>query len=433
MNLSFSEITREIPQSGLFKGKQWLLSPQPFELPVNLFRNIQGLGKLLESFLSSCNDLYFKSKCGSAPVWVAKLLDQGKPNLVINAGIEPCIRNEFTKVIRPDIIYTEEGLTVTEIDSTPGGIGVTAWLNKIYGSRGWDVIGGQTEMITGFQNILGRGRVLFSKEALDYHPEIAWIISQFDGSQSVLNQIVNEWNFDEKKHQAANFYRYFELWDLNNVKNAQVFMDLSKSGKSKFTAPFKAFMEEKIWLALLWNLGLQKEWVSRLGEETFNVLKNLIPEGWVLDPTPVPPSAEYPGLNITNWNELKSFSQKKRRLVIKVSGFSENAWGSRGVSIGHDLSLFNWSEVVNNALASFEKTPHVLQRFKNPRVVNHPYFDPITGKILNMEGRVRLCPYFFRRDSGISLGGILATICPKDKKIIHGMQDSILVPCVVKK
>ena len=28
------------------------------------------------------------------------------------------------------------------------------------------------------------------------------------------------------------------------------------------------------------------------------------------------------------------------------------------------------------------------------------------------------------------LGGVLATICPADKKIIHGMKDAILAPCV---
>ena len=26
-------------------------------------------------------------------------------------------------------------------------------------------------------------------------------------------------------------------------------------------------------------------------------------------------------------------------------------------------------------------------------------------------------------------GGVLATICPPDKKIIHGMRDAILAPC----
>ena len=50
-----------------------------------------------------------------------------------------------------------------------------------------------------------------------------------------------------------------------------------------------------------------------------------------------------------------------------------------------------------------------------------------------MPGRVRLCPYYFVIGNGDAarahLGGVLATICPADKKIIHGMRDAILAPC----
>ena len=45
-----------------------------------------------------------------------------------------------------------------------------------------------------------------------------------------------------------------------------------------------------------------------------------------------------------------------------------------------------------------------------------------------MRGRVRLCPYYFVTGGDTKLGGILATIVPADKKLIHGMRDSILVP-----
>ena len=42
-----------------------------------------------------------------------------------------------------------------------------------------------------------------------------------------------------------------------------------------------------------------------------------------------------------------------------------------------------------------------------------------------MPGRVRLCPYYFVVGNGdqarAKLGGVLATVCPADKKIIHGM------------
>ena len=34
-----------------------------------------------------------------------------------------------------------------------------------------------------------------------------------------------------------------------------------------------------------------------------------------------------------------------------------------------------------------------------------------------------------REAARATLGGVLATICPADKKIIHGMTDAILAPC----
>ena len=50
-----------------------------------------------------------------------------------------------------------------------------------------------------------------------------------------------------------------------------------------------------------------------------------------------------------------------------------------------------------------------------------------------MKGRARLCPYYFvageASEARAELGGVLATICPADKKIIHGLKDAILAPC----
>ena len=52
-----------------------------------------------------------------------------------------------------------------------------------------------------------------------------------------------------------------------------------------------------------------------------------------------------------------------------------------------------------------------------------------------MKGRVRLCPYYFVAGEGDAArpqpGGVLATIVPADKKIVHGMSDAVLAPCAV--
>ena len=68
----------------------------------------------------------------------------------------------------------------------------------------------------------------------------------------------------------------------------------------------------------------------------------------------IPPHAAIPGLDLSNWKQLCELSQKERNLVLKVSGFSELAWGSRGLHIGNDLSQANWANAVNTALEDYE-------------------------------------------------------------------------------
>ena len=174
-------------------------------------------------------------------------------------------------------------------------------------------------------------------------------------------------------------------------------------------------------------------WRQELGEGFLARLKKVIPYTWLVDPTPLPPHAAIPELNLTDWQQLKTLSQKERDLILKVSGFSEHAWGARGVFLGSDLSHADWSAAVDRAIAGFETSPFVLQRYEKPRLVEAQWFDFAKNEVVPMKGRARLCPYYFVCGEGDAarpqLGGVLATICPADKKIIHGMTDAILAPC----
>ena len=49
-----------------------------------------------------------------------------------------------------------------------------------------------------------------------------------------------------------------------------------------------------------------------------------------------------------------------------------------------------------------------------------------------MKGRVRLSPYYFLINGKAELRGALATVCPADKKILHGMKDAVMVPTAVR-
>ncbi|HEY9765550.1 MAG TPA: hypothetical protein V6C82_04270, partial [Chroococcales cyanobacterium] len=96
---------------------------------------------------------------------------------------------------------------------------------------------------------------------------------------------------------------------------------------------------------------------------------------------------------------------------------------------GKDLSNEDWEETLKKAIASFGKAPFLLQEHRKPKRTKARYLDFSHLEIAEMEGRTRLCPYYFVQNGKAVLSGILATICPADKLAIHGMSDAIMVPC----
>lgn len=421
-----------LPPGGLFAGLDWKTSPAPFPLGETLAKDLESLGRVLLQFYRAVNLLYRKSVEGKQPEWVARWLDLGKPAALIELQRAAAFKSDTPRVIRPDVLLTENGFSITELDSVPGGIGLTAWLNQAYAAAGAQVIGGADGLHRGFASIFGDApyvRLIVSEEAATYRPEMQWLAAQLGPRFSV-----HDANFTGFAEGDA-VYRFFELFDLPNVPNSQRIFELAAEKKIRLTPPPKPLFEEKMLFALLWNRNLQNFWRQELGEAFLARLKKVIPYTWLVDPAPLPPHAAIPELNLTDWHQLKALSQKERDLILKVSGFSENAWGARGVFLGSDLPQSDWSVAVDNALTAFEKSPSVLQRFHKPSQVEAQWFDFTKNEIVPMKGRARLCPYYFVSGEGDSarphLGGILATIVPADKKIVHGMADAILAPCAI--
>jgi len=426
-------VRKALPPEGLFAGHEWRTSPAPFPLGPDLAQELEKLGRILLQFYRAVNLLYRKSAEGKQPSWVARCLDQGKPADLIDLMRSPALKNDLPRVIRPDLLLTEHGLSVTELDSVPGGIGLTAWLNQTYASLGADVIGGADGMLRGFASIFGDApnvHIVVSDEAATYRPEMAWLARQFAEAKFHMQPP----GFSTPADGEA-VYRFFELFDLANVPASKKLFDFASTGRIRLTPPPKPFFEEKMLFALLWNKNLRGFWRQELGEGFFSRLLALVPYTWLVDPSPLPPHAAIPELNLTDWSQLKLLSQKERELILKVSGFSDHAWGARGVYLGSDLSHADWSTAVDSATTTFERSPYVLQRYHKPRLVSAEWFDFESNQLLPMKGRVRLCPYYFvtgdAEAARAQLGGVLATICPADKKIIHGMTDAIFAPCSI--
>lgn len=428
-------IRGKIPQEGLFESLSWRLSPQPFKLGEELTRKLESLGRIFLQFNRAVNLLYRQSVMGKQPAWVAQLLDQGKPAQLIETQRATAFKNSFPRVIRPDLLLADTGLAVSELDSVPGGIGLTAWFNKTYSSIPGSeelIVGGADGMFKGFEGLFNgaaRVHIIVSEEARTYQPEMEWLCKQLGERFQVRNT-----TFDQFGEGDA-VYRFFELFDLANVPNASKIFQLALEKRIQLTPPPKPLFEEKLLLALLWNRNLHEFWRRELGERFFARMLEIVPRSWVVDPTPMPPHAAIPELNLTDWNQLKNFSQRDRQLILKISGFSEKAWGARGVFLGSDLSTADWSVAVDEAIRSFPESPYILQRYCKPKLVDAAWYDFDANNLVSMSARVRLCPYYFVHGEGDAartvLGGVLATLCPADKKIIHGMTTAILTPCAM--
>ncbi|MGQ9455190.1 MAG: hypothetical protein ACUVRS_09755 [Armatimonadota bacterium] len=424
-----------------------LVGPEPFALTREQVCELEALGSALLAFYKAVNILYLRREYE----WVCEYLDIGKPDDLLRHARMNYQKSAIPLVIRPDILITRKGFAITELDSVPGGMGHLDCLSAAYESSGFELVGGRRGMREGFAAIMreASGRqepvcaIVVSDESEDYRPEMAYLAGELrSGGLEACTLRPQELRFTEEGLSTGDgshvdvVYRFFELFDLFNIPKAELIAYAAKKRLVAITPPYKHFLEEKLLLALLHNDSLSAFWQSQLGDENFDLLKRTVVPTWILDSRPVPPHAEisgfrWKGLPVRHWSEIGNATQKERRLVLKPSGFSPLAWGSRGVKIGHDLPQDEWARSVEEALASFHSSPYVLQPFQDSLLCPVSYYDGSDSSIRDMDARVRLCPYYFVIGGRAKLSGVLATACSKEKKLIHGMSNAVMMPCFV--
>jgi hypothetical protein len=490
MNLSYEHIRAALAAQPLFEDKTWQLSPDAWPLTPEQLTELESIGTACLEFQQALESLYLRSVAGKnllrnkpllAP-WVADYLDRGKPAALIAHARDPRNRGAFPTVIRPDLLLTDEGFALTELDSVPGGIGLTAFLNRLYGSAtvpggGFPevpqgghapILGGDDAMIRNFHAALAALRpearnpliaLVVSDEAATYRPEMQWLAHELllQGKRVYclrpedIFPLENALFFDVEgtPEKIDIVYRFFELFDLANIRTERFIFAAWAAGEVALAPPMRHFQEEKLALALFHHHLLQDYWAEALNPRTLKLLRALIPPSWIMDPAPLPPGAVLDGPRVggralNDWRDLAGASQKERDLIIKISGYHETAWGARSVVLGSDCSREEWQEGIDRAIKLAPANLHVLQAYRKPRRVRHSIYQtesrpavpaahrekkPVQSQ--EVDGRLRLCPYYFVSGGQARLSGALATFCPPDKKIIHGMQDAALLPCRV--
>lgn len=410
---------------------------------------------ILHAFNRALDNLYLDSVAGRLPQWISAYLDQGKPESLLRYARTRQIRRSCPTVIRPDVIPTPEGMWITELDAVPGGMGVIARLCERYSALGFQVIGDDVTLPGAFAEMVRavsgdtspRLAIVVSDESAAYRPEMTWLAGRLaDYGIEARAVTPHDLRYSNDgvavKSASGDFdvnvvYRFFELFDSANIPNVEALMVLNARNRISAVPPFRPFFEEKLAMGLFHHPVLAHYWQGALGSEGYAFLKACFPPTWILAPEPVPPHATIPGLTVggsavNSWERIENLGRRQRQFVIKPSGFSERAWGSRGVVVGHDISTPEWNAALQQALGSFAQTPHVLQEFRSGRQFEGSFYDTVTGSVRTIQCRVRLSPYFLVIGEEIKLTAVMARLCALNKKKIHGMPEAIMVPCAVE-
>lgn len=458
----YARLAASLDEAELFADKTWRVSPDPWPLSSRDARHLGDIGRACAEFYRAIEVLYVRStegrnvlRNGTLEVpWVAEYLNRGKPQRLIDHSLHECVRGTIPPVLRPDLLRTEHGWALTELDSVPGGVGLTAFLNRLYGGGTPEMIGADDLMLELFFRSLSALipaievpliALVVSDEAATYRPEFEWLAAELrqrgkriycfhpDELMPLGKTICVP--VEGNPERVDLLYRFFELFDLENLSTGEAILDAVEAGELIVAPAMRPFQEEKLNLALFHHPALEGFWRDNLGRGARKILGRLIPPTWVIEPADLPPGGvlDAPwvgGRPIRNWMELGSASQKERNLIIKASGFHETAWGARSVVFGSDSPRATWTEALAAAMEASASTPHILQEYRKPCRLTHRIFND-DGVLHEEDGRLRLCPFFFVDSNNVEMGGTLATFCPADKKIIHGMRDAAMLPGAV--
>ena len=434
--LAQARISRQVARpKPLARFAPFRVSPTPYHISTAQYHHLVELGYWLRDFYWAMDKLYRWSQAGLAPAFVARHLDVGKPEWLLRLAGADAFRQQIPLVIRPDLLLTEQGFRATELDAVPGSIGLLAFLENVYRACGFQLLGEEPTQAAFLAALLHLANgeaaaIAFSEECLPYQRETTWLSQRWSETGQTLPTVrVEDLVLDAsgvalRGKRLGLIYRFFELFDLDNIPGANQLLELAAAGKVRLTAPPKPHLEEKMWFAWLHHPELATYWRQLLPEKAYYGLKRLIPETWLITDDP----QAFAGGPFGSWEALRSCSRKQRNFVLKPSGFSPQAWGGRGFSRGKDYGSRRWMETLDGLRTG---PPYVLQEYLRSVPLETAYFDFNSRRLIGFTGKLRLCPYYFIVGDQVRLSGALATIVPLEKPIIHGMTEAVMVPTAV--
>jgi hypothetical protein len=379
------------------------VSPTPLGLTAIESTEINTLGESVVEFVNATHELYKTSD------EVRALLNTGKPEELTQT------KNPDYLFVRPDLIATESGLKICEIETSPFGLALSNLLNTGYIQAGFETLAEEKLLENSIKSRTSKeGVIVHSNKTKAYKGQLDYLADKlFSGNERAWTSE----HIDNHEANGIGLYRAFYLSEyLNDPKvNDLISYQLDKQNTKPSITPH---LEEKAIMALLWDTRFENFYKKQLGEANFNKLKNAIPKTWIVGQEQYFTEALPKGAQDTL--QLVSGSRKDRELVIKPSGFNPKASWAEGVNLLHEKSTVKAQEIVQNAMQT-DDTLFIVQEFKKGQKRRMQYENE-EGGLNDMDVKLRITPYYSTKDG--KLLTVKATGC-ENTDFIHASSSSI--------
>ena len=394
----------------------WRVSPEPFPLLAQDGAAIESLGNDLLAFTKALNALYLRSARGTAPAYIAEELDRGKPEQIVKLARQNRFKQDIPRVIRPDLILTDDGYVASELDSVRAG-----WASPVR-SRARTARSAPTAS-AGRTASRGASRgdaslasvprptvaVVVSQESADYRPEMTWLASRINaldvaeaivcGPQDIVftEEALFVRRADGREAKIDVLYRNFELFDLLNVPKQELVMYAARHNRVQHHAAAEGAPRGEVGVRAVPPSGSASVLAREFGRARRRTAARIFP---YVDRRPAAAAVARSRRRSARRRKAgarlvaaRRARQERARLRAQAVGVQRARMGLARREGRDDLTREEWRAALAEAQRSFPKTPYILQRFHKGKRVRVPFLSTSSGEIKEMDGRVRLCPY----------------------------------------
>lgn len=383
------------------------VTASPFYLSKEQANEVGTIGVDITGFFHAADELYRTEGV------VHELLDTGKPDIFLLDRPAEYI------FVRPDMVITEDGFAVCEIETSPFGLALADILNRAYIGAGFETVVGEKVLETYLKaSTPNEGTVVFSNKTKSYAGQMEYL------ARRLLSGAGRNWRSsiasDTDLNNAASIYRGFYLSEIETDPSIKILLDSSDSRGILSLPSHTPHIEEKAILSFIWDKRFEKKLKSQLGAASYAHLRRVIPPTWIVG------QEKYfaPGLpnGYESSADLAKLSRRARAFVLKSSGFSSTSSWAEGVYFLGKKSAVVDEEMLLKAAA--DKTAlHVVQAMRKGKDYRIQYTED--GRQIPMNARIRLTPYFATNSSRQGeLVAAKATGC-ENTDLIHASSSSI--------